>query len=685
MPTSAGAFAPTNNVGWDIGVFKIDFQVAGVNAAGAGTQNQGCAPITINFVNNSTGNQFLWDFGDGSPTDTAAVPSHTYTVPGTFTVSLIAMDSLSCNLADTITFPITIGQAQPITAAFNATPDPTCASFGVSTVNNSTGAPLAFEWDMGDGSPALTDTNVVHNYAAPGTYTISLITYDPTGCSQPDTTQQTVIIPPPITIDAGFLSQQVPDCDDIIVTTTDTTLNGTPAYQWDMGDGSPVQTSQNVIYTYTNQGTYTITLIVVDSSTCNISDTATANITVAPPDSINAAFTIDQQFDCSQLIVATDNMSTGDNLLYSWNMGDGTTLTDTNVVHTYTNPGTYTVSLTLSDALGCYPPQIVDTQITLDALAPVVADMNVAQVSNCNLLQVQGTNLSTGDSVSYTWTMGDGTILSTTDITHQYGNAGAYTIQLLVTDLTGCNPPDSIDATVTMVDQLPVVINSAQVICPGETITLDGTWNGATSYTWNNGATTPTIDITQGGTYTLTVTDTLCNGSATIVVTEGQVHDLYYEVEACPKAVVTIASPLGNAQSYQWASGETSRSIEVVGPNTYYYDLIDVDGCPHSDSVTVFPIDSMAVMYSPNAFTPDGDGINDYFEIFGFGEIDVEITIWDRWGELLHSATSKGAVWDGRYNGQVVQNGVYVYRLSYDSFCEEGDRQEVFGHVTVIR
>ncbi len=110
MPTTPGAYAPTNNVGWDIGVFKIDFQVAGVNAAGAGTINQGCAPILIDFLNTSTGNQYLWDFGDGSPLDTANAPSHLYTTPGTFTVTLIAMDSLSCNLADTISFPVTIGQ-----------------------------------------------------------------------------------------------------------------------------------------------------------------------------------------------------------------------------------------------------------------------------------------------------------------------------------------------------------------------------------------------------------------------------------------------------------------------------------------------------------------------------------------------------------------------------------------------
>lgn len=685
MPTTAGSFSPTQLSSWDVGVFKIDFQVAGVNAAGIGTQNQGCAPIQINFINNSTGNQFLWDFGDGSPTDTAAVPSHTYTTPGSFTVTLIAMDSLSCNLADTITFPITIGQAQPITSAFTATPDPTCATFGVSTVNNSTGAPIAFEWDMGDGSPVITDTNVVYNYATSGSYTITLITYDPTGCSNPDTTQQNVVIPPPVNIDAGFVTQQVPDCDDLIVTATDTTLNGSPTYQWNMGDGSPVLTTQNVTHTYTSAGTYTITMIAVDSATCNIADTATANISVAPPDTIIADFTISPQFDCNLLIAATNNLSTGDNLLFTWTMGDGTTLTDTNVVHTYTTAGTYDVTLVVQDALGCYPASSMTQQVTLNDLAPVVADMTVDQVSNCTLLQIDGTNLSSGDSVSYTWTLGDGTVLNTTDLTYQYTTAGTYTVQLLVTDLSGCNPPDSISTSVSMIDQLPVAISSTAVICPGETITLDGTWAGATSYTWNTGDTGPAINVSVGGVYFVNITDSLCNGSDTITVSEAPEHDLYYEFESCPNESNTLSVPLGNALSYSWFNGDSTQETDVYGPGTYTYDLIDADGCPHTDSVTVIPLDESALMFAPNAFTPDGDGINDVFVIPGVGERDFEVTIWNRWGHLLHTSTTKGAVWDGRYEGQIVQNGVYVYRLKYASFCQEGEVEEYYGHVTVVR
>ncbi|MFZ1687862.1 MAG: PKD domain-containing protein, partial [Flavobacteriales bacterium] len=115
LQTTAWAWAQTQSVGWDIGVFKIDFQAAGVNAAGASSLNQGCAPIVIDFSNTSTGTNWVWDFGDGSALDTTYAPSHLYTTAGVYTVMLVAFDSLSCNLADTITFPITIGQSQVLT------------------------------------------------------------------------------------------------------------------------------------------------------------------------------------------------------------------------------------------------------------------------------------------------------------------------------------------------------------------------------------------------------------------------------------------------------------------------------------------------------------------------------------------------------------------------------------------
>ncbi|MBK8497239.1 MAG: PKD domain-containing protein [Flavobacteriales bacterium] len=680
MPTTAGAYAPVNNVGWDLGVFKIDFQVAGVNAAGASTLNSGCAPVQIDFSNTSTGTDWLWDFGDGTPPVMAFEPSHTYTTPGAFTVMMIAMDSLSCNLADTTYLPITIGQAQPLTAGFTLAQDPDCTLLQVVVTNTSTGTPLAFDWDMGDGT-FYTDTNVTHNYSVPGPYDIQLIAYDPTGCSQPDTVVQTVVMAPPLQVDALFDVTETPGCDQLTVVSQNNTTGVTPTYLWDMGDGVQYA-STNVNHTYSGVGTYTITLIANDAGSCNLADTVTLDVTVLPSLPVAVAFTAGQLFDCDNMLLSTDNQSTGTNLLFDWQLSDGTQYTDTNVTHVFSGAGTYTITLTVSDALGCSPPQTASIDVTIDPLVPVVAAFSVTQVNQCTQLDVEGLNLSTGDSVSYSWNMGDGTVLTTLDAQHTYTQPGQYTITLTVTDL-GCGQDDAMSLPVEMIDQLPILYAGDTVICPGSVAVLSVFTDPGFDYLWSTGSTDPSIIVDEPGTYTVTVSDSLCDGTASVDVIDGPVHALYDSLEACPKASVELMIPI-QGLSYHWATGATTRHERVVGPGIYVYDLIDLYGCPHTDSLKVIGLDSIPQLYAPNAFTPDGDGVNDTFLISGFGEKAMSMTVFNRWGERLWESTRLTEPWDGKYGGGVVQDGVYVYLLKYVGVCDPEER-EMIGHVTVVR
>ncbi|MCB0778549.1 MAG: PKD domain-containing protein, partial [Flavobacteriales bacterium] len=606
MQTTPWAWSTNQTVGWDIGVFKIDFQVAGVNAAGAGTLNQGCAPIQIDFLNTSTGNQWIWDFGDGSAPDSTYQPSHTYTTPGTFTVQLVAFDSLSCNLADTITFPITIGQAQPLTAGFTALQNSDCTLSQVIATNQSTGTPLAFDWDMGDGT-LYTDTNVVHNYSTPGTYDVQLIAYDPTGCSQPDTVSQTITILPPDSVEALFTMAQVPDCDDLIVSSSNGSTGIAPTYSWDMGDGT-LLSGVDVTHTYIGPGSYTVILIATDSNTCNIADTTSLPVQVDPVDPVSAAFTIDQVFDCAQLLASTDNQSQGTFMGYSWDMGDGTQYADTNVTHAYGAPGTYDILLVVSDLLGCTPNDTATAQVTVDPLVPVVSDFTVEQTGSCTQLFVTGLNLSTGDSVAYSWDMGDGTQYTDTNITHTYTQPGSYPITLAVTDL-GCGQDDQLTLTVDVINDLPTPLMSDAVVCFGESTMLDATSN-VDSYLWSTGETTSTITVNAAGTYIVEVFTANCTGSDTVEVVAGQQYDLGYSIEACPYETVALTIPF-NGTAYQWGTGGTAQTELVTGPGDYDFTVWDALGCAHEDTITIVPLDADARIFAPNAFTPDGDGVND--------------------------------------------------------------------------
>ncbi|MCB0794447.1 MAG: PKD domain-containing protein [Flavobacteriales bacterium] len=680
LQTTPWAWSTNQTIGWDIGVFKIDFQVAGVNAAGAGTLNQGCAPIQIDFLNTSSGNQWIWDFGDGSAPDSTFQPSHTYSTPGTFTVTLVAFDSLSCNLADTITFPITIGQAQPLTAAFTLQPNSDCAVFEVSTTNSSTGAPLAFDWDMGDGT-VYADTNVVHQYVSPGTYDVQLIAYDPTGCSQPDTVSQSVTILPPDSVEASFSIDQVPDCDEAIVSSVNTSSGIAPSFAWNMGDGT-LLTGLDVTHVYPGPGQFLVTLIATDSSTCNIADTLAIPVVVEPVEPVVADFNVDQVFDCASLIVSTQNLSSGSAMAFQWDMGDGTVLVDTNVTHTYLTPGNYTISLIVSDVLGCSPNDTMTASISLDPLEPVLADMQVEQVGTCTQLLVEGLNLSTGDSVSYIWDMGDGTQYADTNVTHVYGQPGSYTITLQVIDLA-CAQSDQLSLVVELINDLPTPLVSDAVVCQGESIVLDAT-SDVDGYLWSTGESTPFIEVSAGGVYVVEVFTADCFGSDTVEVIAGQELDLAYSVDACPEWTVPLTIPL-NGSSYQWATGGDQQTELVTGPGDYGFIVWDNIGCPHEDTITVVPLDEDARIFAPNAFTPDGDGVNDVFRISGYGEQEMELQIFNRWGELIYAGDSTQDPWDGTLNGEPVKQDVYVYRMEYNAFCEPNEVTTVFGHVSVLR
>lgn len=154
------------------------------------TPETGCAPYVAEFDNTSDGGQqFIWNFGDGS-TSTDVSPTHTYNVPGTYTVSLIAIDPNTCNVRDTTEFTIRVFD-KPV-ADFSATPQPPTVNTPISFANLSSPDAVRFKWFFGDGDSLVTTTRaaVMHEYNAPGNFEVCLIAYNQIGC--PDTVCKTV-------------------------------------------------------------------------------------------------------------------------------------------------------------------------------------------------------------------------------------------------------------------------------------------------------------------------------------------------------------------------------------------------------------------------------------------------------------------------------------------------------------
>jgi len=279
FPTTANAYSNTQPGGWDIGVFKIDFEQSGVNASIDASSNAGCAPATIDFDAVGQYASIVWDFGDGSPSETADDPSHLYSDPGTYLVTLIAYDPLSCNLSDTATITVVISDPVPVVPQFTVSQAGGCEPYTVVTVNNTTGPNSTYLWDMGDGS-TYTSTNVTHTYAGPGTYIITLTVTDNT-CGTTASASQPVTVTEPVAIEALFSAVQVDQCSGLNVATTN--LSSGPSglvYTWNMGDGTTL-TGNAVTYTYNEVGTYTITLTAYDPL-CDEDDTFQLEVSMQP-------------------------------------------------------------------------------------------------------------------------------------------------------------------------------------------------------------------------------------------------------------------------------------------------------------------------------------------------------------------------------------------------------------------
>lgn len=182
----------------------VTLRVAAIVDAEFKTPPTGCVPYDAVFNNTSQGGQqFFWDFGDGT-TSTAANPRHLYTVPGTYTVRLTAIDSATCNIIDSASFVITVFPL-PV-ANFTASPQPPSVNTPITFTNLSSPDAVRFKWLFGDGDSLITTSRapIQHEYNATKTYTACLIAYNANGCFDDTCMQVSTIVEPALDVPNAF-------------------------------------------------------------------------------------------------------------------------------------------------------------------------------------------------------------------------------------------------------------------------------------------------------------------------------------------------------------------------------------------------------------------------------------------------------------------------------------------------
>ena len=358
--------------------------------------------------------------------------SHTYPSPGLFSVKLTVRGLFDAFAQKSDYINVSAGGAPPI-VDFAANTTAGVAPLAVLFNDTSTGAPpTSWTWDVEDDSvPDYTTQNITHTYTQFGNYSVTLTAANAYGSNS---TTKINYITVGEEVAADFTANQTSGVQPLPVQFTDTSTGNVTSWDWDFGDGN-TSTSQNPAYTYVDSGTYTISLTATNAGG-NDTETKTDYITVdvAPP---AAEFTANTTSGTAPLDIEFTDQSTNSPTSWDWDFGDGNTSTSQNPIYTYVGAGTYTVSLTATNAGGSNT-EIKTDYITV-SLAPVppTAQFTANTTSGTVPLVVLFTDQSTNTPTSWTWDFGDGNTSAQQNPNNTYATAGTYTVSLTATNIAG--------------------------------------------------------------------------------------------------------------------------------------------------------------------------------------------------------------------------------------------------------
>jgi gliding motility-associated-like protein len=249
----------------------------------------------------------------------------------------------------------------------------------------------------------------------------------------------------------------------------------------------------------------------------------------------------------------------------------------------------------------------------------------------------------------------------------------------------GCATTDAIQVNYTPIPQPD--LGPDRTLCEGDSLTLT-VQPAAASVLWSTGSANDSLLVTASDNITVTMTLDGCVSNDAINVTFLPVVD---DIDLGPDATICLGEELEldatvHNALYDWSTGDDDPSIQVTMPGTY--QVVLSGPCINAaDTIVITEGNCAPLVYVPNSFTPNGDGINELFAPATTGSFRYyTFLIFDRWGENIFSSDEPGEPWDGTVNGTPVQDGVYVWQLSYKAVTDEGVRQvRETGSVTLLR
>lgn len=361
---------------------------------------------------------------------------------------------------------------------------------------------------------------------------------------------------------------------------------------------------------------------------------------------------------------------------------------------TVTGIGAGTYSVFVLDNNGCSTSGTVSVTQPTSLLLSAPGNATVCAGNSASLSAT-----ASGGTSPYTYVWNPGAT-SGSSVSVNPASTTQYTCT--VTDAHGCTQSRTADVQVTLPFTASVAV---QHLCAGDSVILSpvitspGT-GGPYTYLWGNSSTAPSITVHAAGTpgitlYSLNVSDG-CNPTLTLTFT--------VVTNSSPVANIAADSLSGNAPLtvhftdsgtgggiFNWNLGNGTfsntqqASTQYMNSGNYVvtYTVTNAEGCSDYDTLMIRVIDLAPQIIIPNVFTPNGDGVNELFEIKGINLNRYDCSVFNRWGRQVFHSTDVKDRWDGKINGNPAEEGTYFYVIKAAGTVGEEIKQQ--GYVSLFR
>ena len=679
----------------------------------------GCLNSPVVFTDQSTGfpgvggpppippstiSKWSWNFGDGSPAQNIPAPpfTHQYTDTGTYNVILTVTDNTNCSASDTV--PVLV--ASPI-ANFGSPDSFYCANTPLTFIDSSRGYGLTDSWNFGDGSSvSLTPT---HSFANSGTtYKVTLTVTDMNNC--------TAGITKPVFIQNPIAAFNIYDTTTICVPFQTLFAAHGKYYDslyWNFGDGA-TSTLDSTSHFYNTTDTFTAKLFVEGPGGCF--DSMSRSILVLNPFT-TTSFTFSPIKACDSVPAQFDITPPGYTRFTTY-FGDNTADSSQNTrpFHEYRNPMSVTPFLLLNDVGGCFVQYTASKSVTVLGSEPFFS-IDTHAFCDSSFANFTDFSISNDGLVSETYTFGDGSPSQSQkpgtgafNVSNNYLIPGTWLATLTISTNSGCT--ETYTDTVRVHQTPHPVITVGSAYCTG-LVQFQGNLTGPETpmdtvhWAWNfgNGQTSAIQDPAANmapGTFTVGLVASIpygCADTTASTITIFPLPQIKGPREITTPVGIPVTIPFTYSDSlvsYVWTPAIhldcptcPNPTATLIFSTEYVVTVTDNNNCMASDSILIKTICNADNYFIPNTFSPNGDGVNDYFYPRGKSLYNIQsLTVFNRWGQMVFQrrdfpANAATMGWDGNFNGRPAPADAYVYVA--EVICENGQVVELHGSVTLIR